>query len=94
MKKQIVDQQKKNVGLRPSTVQDVLNILISAVTISAKKIKAVALRRAKEWTDELMKATKYVGVLRNKFQDALGKMSQLKPDVKEKVSAHVDILLN
>lgn len=94
MKKQIIDQQKQKTSQRASTVQDVLKILVSAVTISAKKIKDMALRRAKEWTDELIKVTKYVGTLRKKFQDALARMPQLQPVVKEQVLAHVDILLN
>jgi len=36
--------------------------------------KDVAFRRAKEWTAELLKATKYIGTLRKKFEEDLANM--------------------
>jgi len=79
---------------RPSTVQDVLNILASAVTITAKKVKNMALKRAEEWIKELMDTTKYIGTLKKRFEDALAVMTQVEPDVKDKIWLLVKDLLN
>jgi len=70
MKKQIEEQndQRKQ---KPSTVQNVLNILLSAIKAPVKFLKDVSLRRAKEWTNELIRTTKYIGTLRKKFEKEL-----------------------
>ena len=95
IKKQIMDQQQKEQERqKPPTVQNVLDILLNAVNAPAKYIKTIAHRRAQEWTAELIKATKYVGTLRKKFEDSLARMAQLESDVKEKIWLYVEDLLN
>jgi hypothetical protein len=44
-------------------------MLEKAVTMKARSVKEVALRRAREWTQELMKGYKYLGTLKKKFSD-------------------------
>lgn len=66
MKNQIKEQDEQRKP-KPSTVQNVLNILLSAIKAPAKYLKDVSLRRAKEWTNELIRTTKYIGTLRKKF---------------------------
>jgi len=93
MKKQIKVQEEQRTP-KPATVQNVLNILLSAVKAPAKYLKNVALRRAKEWTSELIKSTKYVGTLRKKFEKNLVEMTQLSIEQKDKVWSYVTELLN
>jgi len=57
--------------------KDVLNILLSAVKAPAKYLQEVAIRKAKEWTNELIISTKYIGVLRKKFEKSLIEMTHL-----------------
>ena len=92
LKKQIIDQQQQN-EQNQTTVENVLDIMLTAFSSPAKYITDMALRRAQEWTAELLKATKYVGTLKKKFQDSLAKMSQLKSDIKEQIWMYVDGLL-
>jgi hypothetical protein len=93
LRKRVIDQQQHD-ELKQTTVENVLDIILTAFSSPAKYITDMALRRAREWTMELIKATKYVGALRKKFQDSLARMSQLKPDIKEKIWMYVDGLLN
>ena len=93
MKKQIKEQDKQRKP-KPSTVQNVLNILLSAIKAPAKYLKDVSLRRAKEWTNELIQTTKYIGTLRKKFEKKLVEMSQLSLEQKNKVWGYVTELLS
>jgi len=93
LKKQIMDQQQRD-EQKQITVENVLDIILTAFSSPAKYITDMALRRAQEWTLELIKATKYVGTLRKKFQDSLARMLQLEPDIKEKIWMYVNDLLN
>jgi hypothetical protein len=93
LKKQIMDQQQRD-EQKQITVEHVLDIILTAFSSPAKYITDMALRRAQEWTMELIKTTKYVGTLRKKFQDSLARMLQLEPDIKEQIWMYVDDLLN
>lgn len=93
LKEQIKVQQEQK-KRSPSTVQDVLNILSSAVKAPVQHLKDVALRRAKEWTSELIRSTKYIGVLRKKFEEHLIEMTQLDMEQKNKIWNYVAGFLN
>lgn len=88
LKEQIKAQQepKKKTS---STVQNVLNILSSAVKAPVKYLQDVALRRAEEWANELIRSTKYIGVLRKKFKEHLIEMTQLDMEQKNKIWEYV-----
>jgi len=87
-----VQQEQKKIA--PSTVQDVLNILSNAVKAPAKYLKDVALRRAREWTNELIKSTKHIGILRKKFEKSLIEMTQLNMEQKNKIWEYLAEFLN
>ncbi len=93
MKKQIKEQNEQRKP-NPSTVQNVLNILLSAIKAPVKYLKDVSLRRAKEWTNELIGTTKYLGTLRKRFEKELVEMSQLSVEQKNKVWGYVTELLS
>ncbi len=94
LKKRIVDQQEEQNMRKPATVENVLDIMLSAINAPAKFIKDIALRRAREWIVELIKVTKYVGTLRKKFEDGMAGMVKLGSDIKEKIWLYIDELLN
>jgi len=71
-----------------------LDILFSAVKAPAKYLKDVALRRAKEWTIELIKSAKYIGTLEKKFEKSLVKMTQLSAEQKNKIWEYLTVFLN
>ena len=92
MKEQIEGQKLREP--KPSTVKNVLDILLNAVKAPVKYLKDVALRRAKEWTDELIKSVKYIGVLRKKFETSLIEMTQLTVEQKNKIWKYLTGFLN
>ena len=92
MKEQIKGQELREQN--PSTVKNVLDILLNAVKAPAKYLKDVALRRAKEWTNELIKSTKYIGVLRKKFETSLIGMIHLSMEQKNKIWKYLTVFLN
>ncbi len=92
MKKQSKEQEEQKP--KSSTVQDVVNILLNAVTAPARYLKEVALRRAKEWTNELIKTTKYLGTLRKKFEKSLVEMTQASTEQKNKIWGYLTEILN
>ena len=75
-------------------MRNVLDILLNAIKAPAKYLKDVSLRRAKEWTNELIRTTKYIGTLRKKFEKKLVEMSQLSVEQKNKVWGYVTELLS
>ncbi|MCK4619289.1 MAG: hypothetical protein KAT52_05040, partial [Desulfobacterales bacterium] len=48
----------------------------------------------REWTQELMKGYNYLGVLKKKFSDALGKLNHLSLEQKQKVWELIEQFLN
>ncbi len=93
MKKQIKAQGEQR-RPKPSTVQNVLDILFTAVKAPAKYLKDVALRRAEDWMNELIKATKYIGILRKEFEKCLVQMTQISADQKNKIWDYLTEFLN
>ena len=78
-------QRRENDQKDPITIDHVMSMLEKAVTVKVRSVKEVALRRAREWTQELMKGYKYLGTLKKNFSDALGKLNHLSLEEKQKV---------
>ena len=55
-----------------------------AVTVKARFVKALAIRKAREWTHELMESCQYLGSLRKKVEDALGNVKHLTMEQKQR----------
>ena len=77
-------QRRENAQQDPVTIDDVMAMLEKAVTEKVRFIKDLATRKAREWTQELMKGYKYLGTLKKKFSDALGKLNHLSLEEKQK----------
>lgn len=73
---QRLDRQKKEQE-PPVSVDDILKMLEKAVTINFRFIKELSIRKAREWTQELMESYRYLGSLKSKMEDALGNRRQL-----------------
>jgi len=77
-------QRRENAQQDPVTIDDVMAMLEKAVTEKVRFIKDLATRKAREWTQELMKGYKYLGTLKKNFSDALGKLNHLSLEEKQK----------
>lgn len=75
--------RQKNEQSPPLSINDVIGMLEKAVTIKVRSVKELAIRKARQWTHELMESCKYLGSLRRKFEDALGNMRHLTIEQKQ-----------
>jgi len=57
-------------------------------------VREVALRKAQEWTQELMEAYRYMGALKNRFSEALGNLKDLTIEEKNKIWELIEQILN
>ncbi len=88
LQQQLLEEQ------RTPEVQDVLNMLLKTVNATNRFVKDLALRKAQEWADEMLKKYRYIGPLRKKFEDALAKMNQLSFEEKMKIWNLIENLFN
>ena len=76
--------RQRNEQPPPLSIDSVIRMLEKAVTVKARFVKALAIRKAREWTHELMESCPYLGSLRKKVEDALGNMKHLTIEEKQK----------
>lgn len=84
-------RQLKN---EPPSINSILNMLEKGLTLRSEKIRRVCLGKAKEWTMELMKNYQYLGVLRKKFDDAIGELKHLGSENKEQMMKKIKEFVN
>lgn len=80
----LVMQRRENDQQDPVTIDHVTAMIEKAVTVKVGFVKDLAIRRAREWTQELMESYKYLGALKKKLSDALGKLTHLSLEEKQK----------
>ena len=74
---------------QPSIVH-IVSMLEKAVTKSARFVKKLAMRKAQEWIDELMKSRNYAGVLKKQLLDAIGELTHLDQEQKRNIANLVE----
>jgi hypothetical protein len=88
LKRQGEDTQKTH------SVKDIVGILVQAVKASVQFVREVALRKAREWTQELITSYRYVGALKNSFSETLGNLKDLTIEEKNRVWELIEQILN
>jgi hypothetical protein len=87
-------QRRENDQQHPVTIDPVIAMLERAVTQKTRFAKELAIRRARKWTQELMKGYSYLGALKKEFSDALGKLNHLSLEQKQKAWELIEQFLN
>jgi transposase len=91
----MLDMQRKQEAMQQSvSIDDIISMLEKAVTKKSRIVKELAIRRVGEWTHELMKSYSYIGSLKKKLSDALGKLNHLNIEQKQKAWELLDQFLN
>ena len=70
-------QRKRETKQQQVSVDDIISMLERAVTKKSRIVKELAIRKVREWTHELMESCRYIGSLKKKLSDALGKLNHL-----------------
>ncbi|MFH1081860.1 MAG: transposase family protein, partial [Pseudomonadota bacterium] len=76
------------------SVEGIVSMLVQAVKASVQFIKELAVRKAQEWTQELMEAYRYPGALQKSFSQALGDLIDLTLEEKNKIWEILEQFLN
>lgn len=87
-------QRKQDTEQQPASIDDIISMLEKAVTKKSRIVKELAIRKVREWTHELMKNYSYMGSLKKKLSDALGKLNHLNLEQKQKAWDLLDQFLN
>jgi hypothetical protein len=66
-------------------VENVIGLLIPAMEAKISIVKELAIKKARQWTQELMQLHCYPGVLKKRFADAMGAFTDLPLDLKNKI---------
>jgi hypothetical protein len=77
-------QRKQAAEQQPASIDHIITMLEKAVTKQSRIVKELAIKRVGEWTQELMANYSYIGSLKKKLSDALGKLNHLTFEQKQK----------
>ena len=77
-------QRKQDADQQPVSIDDIISMLEKAVTKKSRIVKELAIRKAGEWTQELVANYSYLGSLKKKLSDALAKLNHLNFEQKQK----------
>jgi transposase InsO family protein len=78
-------ERQKNEQPKPASINSILNMLEKAVTINVQFVKELAIRKARQWTLELVAACRYSGPIKKKFENILGSLKHLSIEQREKI---------
>ena len=87
-------QRKQDVEQQPVSIDHIISMLENAVTKKSRIVKELAIRRVREWTQELMESYTYMGSLKKKLSDALGKLNHLNLEQKQEGWKMLEQFLN
>lgn len=76
-------QRKQNTEQKPASIDDIIRMLEKAVTKKSRIVKELAIRKVGEWIQELVLNCSYLGSLKKKLSDALGKLNHLNFEQKQ-----------
>jgi hypothetical protein len=87
-------QRRQDEQQQPASIDDIISMLEKAVTKKSRIVKELAIRKVRDWTHELMKNYSYIGSLKKKLSDALGKLNHLTLEQKQKAWELLNQFLN
>lgn len=76
-------QRKQNTEQQSASIDDIISMLEKAVTKKSRIVKELAIRKVGEWIQELVSHYSYLGSLKKKLSDALGKLTHLNFEQKQ-----------
>ena len=79
-----LERQRQKAPQSPS-MDNILGLLVQAVRASAQFVKDLAIRKAREYTLQLMGNYRYPGALKKQFSDALGDLKGLSLEQKHRI---------
>ena len=78
-------RQQEQQGQQEHSIETIIGILVQAVHAKILVVKELAIKKARQWTRELMASYRYPGALEKRFADAIGALTDLNIDLKNKI---------
>ena len=76
------------------SVEETIEMLLRAVKTTEQFVKELAIRKARQWTQELMESVRYPGALKSRFQRALEACRELSTDRKKEIWELIEQFIN
>jgi hypothetical protein len=89
--KNLQQDQEKQIS---HSVQGIVGILANAVKTTFQFVKELAIRKARQWTQELMASYRYPGALKKRFSKVLETLSDLTLEQKTQIWELIEQFLN
>ena len=83
-------QQQDMLQQSQPSIADIVSMLEKAVIGPVRFVKELAMRKAQEWINELMKSRSYAGVLKKQLLEAIGELSHLDQEQKRNIGNLVE----
>ncbi len=80
-----LDRQKQEHQQKSHRVEDIVEMLVQAVTKKFQFIKELAIRKARQWTLDLMESYQNPGALKNRFAKALDELATISLEQRNKI---------
>jgi len=87
-------KRKEDAENQPISIDQVISMLESVVTKKSRFVKELAIRKVREWIQELMEGYTYMGSLKKNLSDALGKINHLTLEQKQEGWKLIDQFIN
>jgi len=87
-------QRKQDAEQKSASIDDIIRMLEKAVTKKPRIVEELAIRRVRDWILELVNQYSYMGSLKKKLSDALGKLNHLNLELKLKAWELIEQFLN
>ena len=88
------EKRKQDAEQQSASIDDIISMLEKAVTKKSRIVKELAIRKVRDWTLELANHYSYIGILKKKLSDALGKLNHLNLEQKQKAWELLEQFLN
>lgn len=89
-----LQRQQEEHDQQSPCVENIVNMLLQATKASVQFVKELAIRKAYQWTKELMASYHYPGALKKRFSDVLGSYKDLSLDQKTRIWELIEQFLN
>jgi len=87
-------REQEDLQKNTHTVESIVAMLIQAVKSTVRFVKELAIRKAHQWTQDLMESYGYPGALKNRFEKALEDFVDLSLDQKNRIWELIEQFLN
>jgi hypothetical protein len=82
---QELQRQQEDCRQEKHSMEEIIKMLVQSAKMKIRYLREVAERKARQWTEDLMKSYAYPGSLKKRFIEALGGFTELSLEQKERI---------